>query len=237
MSFPIITAHAGCAGTKSNTLYSVEMGIRAGADILEVDVRNTRDKVVVLYHDDYINKDKTLVISELNYSEVVRLEPSITKLSEVLNLIKKHEKVVNLDVKTLECVSEMLVEVKKADMCSNAIITGLKKSMISSIKGWEYKLPIVMSAEENIDFSKISYIEYARNTCHDALALGCSGINIDYRECKKELVEYAKLRCLPIFVWTVDSENDMEMCIDMGVASITTHNIDMLKNLYNKGEK
>lgn len=231
MSFPIITAHAGCAGTKPNTLYSVEMGIEAGADILEVDVRNTKDGVVILYHDDYINKIKEYKISELSYAEVLRLEPTITRLYDVLKLIKKNNKVVNLDVKDLNCICEMLKEVKESGMTSNAIITGLKKHMINSIEEHKNIIPIIMSAEENVDFNVVPYIEFAKNTCDDAISCSAVGINLDFKDCRKELIEYARLRSLNIFVWTVDNEEDMKNCMLMGVASITTHEIKTLKKL------
>ena len=237
MGFPLITAHAGCAGTKSNTVYSLEVGIKACADILEIDVRNTKDKVVVLYHDDYLNNNKDAIISQMDYEEVLRLEPSISRLEEALNIAKRYNKIVNLDVKTPECISEMMNIVRACDMSQNVIITGLNKDLIMSMGEHIKSVPVIMSAEEHVDFDKVTYMDFVKKTCRDAVITGSSGINICYMDCRKELVEYSRLRCLPIFVWTVDSQEDMKKCIDMGVTSITTHNIDMLKNLNIGGEK
>ena len=47
-----IIGHRGSAGTAlENTLESFRAGIEAGADALELDVRMTRDKQVVVCHD------------------------------------------------------------------------------------------------------------------------------------------------------------------------------------------
>lgn len=47
MKRPLITAHSGCMGTAPNSLQSVAAGLRAGAEVIEVDVRMTRDGVAL----------------------------------------------------------------------------------------------------------------------------------------------------------------------------------------------
>jgi glycerophosphoryl diester phosphodiesterase len=45
------------------------------------------------------------------------------------------------------------------------------------------------------------------------------------------LVKSCKDRRIPIFVWTVDDPVRMKELIGMGVDSITTHEVDLLKNI------
>ncbi|OQP06094.1 hypothetical protein B1691_17245, partial [Geobacillus sp. 47C-IIb] len=54
MKRPLITAHTGCMNTPPNSIESILEGIKAGADIIEVDVRATKDGVAVLLHDEKI---------------------------------------------------------------------------------------------------------------------------------------------------------------------------------------
>jgi glycerophosphoryl diester phosphodiesterase len=54
---PVILAHQGASGhAPSNTLEAFELAVKQGADILEVDVHLTSDGVVVVSHDDTIDR-------------------------------------------------------------------------------------------------------------------------------------------------------------------------------------
>jgi glycerophosphoryl diester phosphodiesterase len=67
----LVVAHAGGASAAPpNTLEAFETAIRLGADMIEFDVRRTRDDELVLYHDEAIG-DRPL--STLTYADVLRL--------------------------------------------------------------------------------------------------------------------------------------------------------------------
>ena len=46
-----ITAHSGCDGTPDNSLEFVHHALQTNADVLEVDVRKTKDGVLAISHD------------------------------------------------------------------------------------------------------------------------------------------------------------------------------------------
>ncbi len=75
-TFPLITAHTGCMGTPDNTLRSVESALKHGADVVEDDIRITRDGVLVLAHDDAVSlPDGTRYsISQMTYAELSELD-------------------------------------------------------------------------------------------------------------------------------------------------------------------
>lgn len=54
---PVILAHQGAAGhAPSNTLEAFELGLKQGGDIIELDVHMTKDGVVVVSHDETIDR-------------------------------------------------------------------------------------------------------------------------------------------------------------------------------------
>ncbi len=54
---PLIMAHRGDpSSAPENTLLSMEMAVEVGVDILETDVRMTRDQELVLFHDDTLER-------------------------------------------------------------------------------------------------------------------------------------------------------------------------------------
>ena len=71
--YTLITAHSGFNNTPQNTLESVIVGMESGADFVEVDVRSTKDGIVVLFHDSFMMtreygavKINDITLSELN---------------------------------------------------------------------------------------------------------------------------------------------------------------------------
>jgi len=74
--FPLITAHSGCMNKPDNTLVSTEIGLNLGADVVEDDIRVTRDGILVLAHDDRIHlQDGTRYsIAKMNYRELVEMD-------------------------------------------------------------------------------------------------------------------------------------------------------------------
>ena len=68
-------------------------------------------------------------------------------------------------------------------------------------------------------------------TCHTAIAASCCGINMDYKDCREAFLAYARLRCLPVLVYTIDDPAEMERFIRSGVHSITTNDVQALRSL------
>ncbi|MFN8790981.1 MAG: glycerophosphodiester phosphodiesterase, partial [Bdellovibrionales bacterium] len=85
-SLPKLQAHRGywVEGQGQNTLGAVEAAATLGFRMAEVDLRLTRDRVPVLFHDPFIfDVDQARKIRDLNLSELKGLIP-VSTLSEVL---------------------------------------------------------------------------------------------------------------------------------------------------------
>ncbi len=97
--------HRGAAGhAPENTLLSIQRAIELGVDIVEVDVRRTRDGELVLLHDQRVNRTTNGGgrIGDLSFEEVRRLDAgsgqAIPSLREALELVPLIDRVpVNLD--------------------------------------------------------------------------------------------------------------------------------------------
>lgn len=63
-----------------HTLFAYQIGLDAGADVLELDVRSTSDGVLVLLHDDSVDRttDGTGKVSEMTWAEVEALDAGYT---------------------------------------------------------------------------------------------------------------------------------------------------------------
>ncbi|WP_416825312.1 glycerophosphodiester phosphodiesterase [Ectobacillus polymachus] len=231
MRLPLITAHSGCMNTPENSIPSVLEGVKAGAEIIEVDVMATKDQVVVLRHDDYVPTPfGNTLVQDLTFEELKNhmKKEEIIKLEDVLPLIKESNRMINLDVKEDSAIHPMIQVIEQYKMRDSVIISGCGKERATYLKNNYRSYQVLLNTNQSIG---MDYEAFIKETCQDAISASCCGINIDRNLCREELLDFARLRCLPVLVWTVDDVNDMRKFIDMGVHSITTHEVKKLKEL------
>ncbi|MFD0958250.1 glycerophosphodiester phosphodiesterase [Paenibacillus chungangensis] len=228
MSIPLITAHTGCMNTEANTLESVVEGIRHGADVVEVDVRATRDGISVLAHDVHVPVgDRLLPIMDMDY-----VNSGLTRLDEVLELVKRHNKIANLDLKTIDAADSMIECVQSLDMLDRVIVTGCHQREASELKRRYSKVQVLLNTDVEW-FDGRDYNEAVNHACRIAVDTGCCGININYKYVRSQLIDRASQLYLPVSVWTVDDIFVMKSLVDMGAHSITTNKVYELSLLLN----
>ncbi|MEC0226489.1 glycerophosphodiester phosphodiesterase [Paenibacillus alba] len=241
--FPIITAHCGSMNTLDHTLLSVQTGLQLGADVVEEDIRVTKDGIPVLAHNDEWVTDHGLKVSlsRMTYEELRELQFEVThgqqretiaicRLEDILPVIQASGKTVNLDVKVNESIGPIAALVKKFDMAGQVFLSGCGLNRAELAERSAPDLRKLLNADSNL-FRTLSYQEAMVKTCEDALSASCFGINIEHIHVRQELVAYAKSLGLPVYIWTVNEEELMRSYINLGVASITTRDVALLVNL------
>jgi glycerophosphoryl diester phosphodiesterase len=87
-----IIGHRGARGlAPENTAASIKKALEYNVDEIEIDVRVTKDNIVVLHHDPkYKTEDgKKIPITELTYKQLKKYKPDITTLEEAIRTINK----------------------------------------------------------------------------------------------------------------------------------------------------
>lgn len=108
----LVVAHRGASALEpENTLVAFESALRAGADVVELDVRLTADGVPVVLHDPDVaaTTDGTGFVHEMSLDQVKRLNAGgeggarqeVPTLAEALDLLASHGAGANLEVKNL----------------------------------------------------------------------------------------------------------------------------------------
>lgn len=116
----LIIGHRGAAGEKSpNTLTSIRAAVDAGVDMLEVDVRLTKDSILVLYHTDTLNKPDNSTgekINALTYKQLQKRTGSTDSL------------ICTLDEALRECLGSVMINIQLHDKGSGiAVLELLRK--------------------------------------------------------------------------------------------------------------
>ncbi|WP_018526452.1 glycerophosphodiester phosphodiesterase [Alkalispirochaeta alkalica] len=235
----LVTAHTGCEGTKPNTVESFRAALDTEADLIEVDIRSSRDGVPLLHHDAELtnSRGERLRIADVTSEEArafVAYDPDLLPpLEGILELVRGRSCLVNLDLKdpgSLGYLRNLLVSWKLED---SVVFTGCNAEWAEMITRESPRFQVMLNAPEpgEIPLAMEDYQLYTEQVCRSARQAGCCGINLHHRLCQPSLVDYANRRFLPVSVWTVNDGETMRSLIDQGVSSITTMEPGKLQKL------
>ncbi len=235
-----ITAHRGASGhAPENTLSSLRKAIEMGADFCEIDVQETIDGVLILFHDNNFKRtpgiDKN--VWETTYDEVKNLEAGCwfdssykgepVPLFEVFLDKAKGKIKLNIELKNnghqvslAEKVVDMITE---KDFIEECVITSFDFALIDKVKQMNPKI-------------KAGYI-FSRLPKFDVFTSNVDLLSVNKGLVDSEFVEKAKQNGKEIHVWTVNKTDEMQKLIDLNVTNIITDFPDRLKALLNKKEE
>lgn len=227
-----IFAHRGASGyAPENTVEAFQLAIEQGADGIELDVQLTADGVLVVIHDEKVDRVtegkgfvKDYTLDELRQYTVCSKkfenykEAKIPTLEEVLELVKPSTVKVNIELKTgifwypkIEEKTAKLVE--KMGMSDRIIYSSFNHYSIQRLK------QIVPDAETAYLYSDVilNVEEYTKKTGVDGIHPALYHVNM-----ANFLEEYMKSN-LKVRVWTVNRKKDMRKLMDVGVEAIITN--------------
>ena len=226
-----ITAHRGdCSGAPENTLAAFELAIENGADIIELDVRQTKDGEIVVMHDENLKRvcGANKKVGKLTYEELQKYSPGkkyrgpneelyreekIPTLQEVIDLVGDRAKL-NIELKpakTDKNLSQRVAEIiAENDYYDNCFVASLTYGSIRRIKLSDPKVKTVyVMAVAMGDFYDLEYAD---------------GFSIKYRYINNEIIKQAHKRGKDVYAWTVDDKQILESMMLMNVDSIITNN-------------
>jgi glycerophosphoryl diester phosphodiesterase len=225
--FPLITAHTGCMNTPENSLESIHAGLQHGADIVEDDIRATKDGALVLCHDDAVrlSDGRQFRIAALTLQELNTLpQTPLVELRRVLRIVKEAGVQMNLDVKEDAVLEPLAGLVASQGLAEQVFLTGCEHSRALLAQDRAPSLRRLLNVQAG-SFDTKPPEEAIRQACEEALSAGCIGLNVPFRLVSDTLRERAAEAGLPLYVWTVNEPHLMRRCAEWGVRSITTRDV------------
>lgn len=233
---PLIVAHrAGAANAPENTLAALERAITDGADLAEVDVRQTRDGVLVVLHDETLGRTAGLdrrvwevdcrTVQELDagewFSEEFRGE-RVPTLRAVLEQARGRIPLM-LELKPEHCKAELVGQtaalIRELGMEGQCILGSSSMELLEQVKAAAPELPTV-------------YIGTAlpQGDCPRA-----DSYSIDADSLSKEAVARAHSQGKQICAWTVNGEEALRRAAALGVDGLVTDDPALALALYRNG--
>jgi glycerophosphoryl diester phosphodiesterase len=243
--FPVwMVAHRGFSGgAPENTLAAFKKAIEIGSDMIELDVHLSKEGQVVVIHDDTLNRttNGNGKVASYTLNELKALDAGswfgsqfsgerIPTLKEVLELT--HGRVLlcielkegDLGQYALKDLADRsFQEVEKAGMLSEVLFASFNLSAIERIREKDPSIPVALiyskswgSPEEATEGRPISVL-----SCHGKVLTQTN-------------ISKAHQQGVVVFVWAINTEEDMEYCLNMGVNGIITNHPDRLMRILQK---
>ncbi|MEV0320564.1 glycerophosphodiester phosphodiesterase [Streptomyces sp. NPDC050658] len=211
---------------RENTLPSLRSALERGADAVEIDVRVTRDGVPVLLHDAGLKRlwghDRPL--SALSADEVRGLTGyGVPTLEEAVEATDGHRLMVDLPGATPESVRTVIGTIADCGAAERAYYCAGARTMLA-----------VRAADPAAEIA-LTWTSLAppRRAVLDAIKP--RWLNYRFALLDRELAVHVRREGFLVSAWTPDTRRSMRRLLDIGVDSITTNRVDILRALLTPG--
>lgn len=215
------TAHRGDSSKHlENTLPAIASAIDAGADLVEVDVRVTKDGQVILLHDASLLRIWGLDAdaAAVDYERIRQLgagEERIPLLSEAIELFRGSR-------------STLLIDMDEAGPAEAAAAVvrdgGVNVAWCGNLEGMRTVRAIDPAARIWLPWNK--RIAPPKELLTE---LKPEYVNSEYVVLNKDIVEQIHATGAKVACWTVDDVESMRWALALGVDSITSNRLDLLQ--------
>ena len=224
-----ITAHRGDSlNYDENTLSAFKSAKEIGADWIELDVQETKDKKLVVTHDydlkRILNVNKK--VSSLTYKELIKLdkrEDKIPLLEDVIKFAIDNDIKLNIELKGNKnddgFVYNVLNLINKYDFTDKCVISSFKYKLLLEIEEKQSNIKTIYNISKNKD----NILDYK-----------VDGYSINKTIVNKDLVDLIHDNQKEIFVWTINNEEDIKKMIEINVDNIITDNVKLVKEIINE---
>lgn len=131
---PLVIAHRGFSALYAeNTLPAIRQAIRAGADMVEVDVQETRDGQLVVFHDFQLRRlcDLPGNIRDITLAQVRRRKPDVPTLSETLRAVRGKCPLL-VEMKRVDAAKVAQI-IERHDMVSDVVVFAFSTELLRTL--------------------------------------------------------------------------------------------------------
>jgi glycerophosphoryl diester phosphodiesterase len=216
--------HRGAkAYAPENTLASFKKAIEIGVDAIELDVRKTKDKQLVVIHDADVKRTTNGkgLVSELTLAQIKSFSTEGEKIptfEEALDFLDKKVKVL-VELKETGIEEQVLSIVHARDLEKNVVITSFLEDALRKVR------ELNKSVEMGLIYAKHS------NPVKAALELKANYLVALYRFTHTATVQKAHENGLKIIVWTINTLEEAQEYAKKGVDGIASDKPDILTGI------
>ncbi|MBR1560127.1 MAG: Ig-like domain-containing protein [Clostridia bacterium] len=207
----IVVAHrGGLSGGPENTLKAFRSSASYGADMIELDVRTTKDGILVINHDPKIG-GKT--IKSTKYADLLKKKSNLCTFDEALDVIYDSGLLLQVELKDTADVTKTVAAVRAHDMEDRVYYISFEKSLLRQVRKLEPDARLGFIFMDSVPSKLDDFID----------ELDISALMVHYKLLSQKRLDDWHAQGLLINVWTINSSSECKYWIDMGVDFITSN--------------
>ncbi len=226
MKIPLVIAHRGdSSNALENSFESIRRALSYPVDMIELDIRKSRDNVLYVMHDKLTGRtaEKNIDIEHATSVAIDQLrlkngEP-VPTLTEVLKTVAGAAGL-NLELKGDGTGVLAARHLASSDYAGLVLLSSFKEDEVRAARR------ILPSAQTSMIFDVFT----GRNV-PKYKAQGYSIISLRYNTVSEKLLATCHKQGIQVYVWTVDDEEEMRKYIGWGVDGIYSNKPGVLKEL------
>jgi glycerophosphoryl diester phosphodiesterase len=210
--------HRGAAGhAPENTLAAIQKGIALGVDFVEVDVRHTADGMLVVLHDETVNRTTNGKgrVDGLSLREVKKFNAGngehIPTLGEVLKVAAGRAGLM-LELKVKGVAEQTVETVREAGFKDPVIYASFLHDELTHVRAIDPGASLMML------FGGLSRASVAR-----AIKYGSVYVGLRYDKATRRLVDAFHRANLLVWVYTANSPGDIQHALSVGVDGVISN--------------
>jgi len=214
-----VFGHRGCAGLEpENTIRAFKRAIDLGVDLIEFDVRMTRDKKLVVIHDEKLDRTTNGIgfVKDFNFAEIRKFDAGkgekIPSLEETINFLKNKKPIIVIEIKEPETTEKILEIIKKEKLEDKVLIVSFWLDALKKLKKIDPKI------KTGVLFGK-----KVKNMISLIKEIKADGLGLEYHSIDKEIVKDCHKENFKINAWTVNEFEDIRKMIKLGVDTISSN--------------
>jgi len=219
-----VLGHRGCAGIEpENTMRAFKRAMDLGVDFIELDVRMSIDKKLVVIHDDKVDRttNGNGYVRDLTFEAIRKLDAGkgekIPSLEEAVDLLKKGKQRIAIEIKEPDTLDGILKIVMEEGLSSKVIIVSF----------WHNVLKRVKEIEPEIKTGAI-FVGRPVDAVSMAKAAQSELLCLKHKYIDKEVVVECHKNDIGVNAWVVDAIEDIEEMKELGVDIISSDHPDRI---------
>ncbi len=180
----LLTAHSGANGTPANEIGYFEEMKHVNADVIEVDIRNVKGKLVLTH----------------NKVRFWQKKKEFLPLSYAFEFVKKYDFKINCDLKTPGLVKDLMAAAEEFGVESRIIVTG-SAGDAEDVK--EIRFGDLYVNADYLPKLLPKNVKKMREIL-DEMGPHAKGINVSYKDVTDEFLRMCEKENVPVSIFTVD---------------------------------
>jgi glycerophosphoryl diester phosphodiesterase len=226
MPKPLLIAHRGDPShALENSLEAVRRALSIPADMIEIDIRKSRDNCLYVMHDERTGRtcDRDLTVEDSLSDDISKIrlkngEP-VPTLTDVLGLVAGRAGL-NVEIKSDGAGALTAAHIVGSGYQGDVVISSFKDREVADARR---VMPAALAGGIFDDFALADLATYRSR--------GYGLISLRRRAVTRELVAACHDRKIKVFVWTVDDEAEMRKFIEWGVDGIYSNRPAVLRKV------